>query len=80
VMWMVLGESLVICAIGIAAGLPLAVGTSRLLRSMFFGLEATDPLSFAVALAAIVAVALAAALVPARRAVRIDPMVALRAE
>jgi predicted permease len=80
VMWLVLGESLWICAIGLAIGVPLAFGASRLLRSRLFGLTPDDPWSFGLAMAGITLVTLAAALLPARRALSVDPMRALRAE
>ena len=80
VLWMVLRESLLVCAIGTAVGLPAAIACSRLLRSMLFNLSPGDPLTFVLALAGIGAVTLAATLLPARRASRVDPMVALRYE
>jgi predicted permease len=80
VLWMVLRESLLIAALGLGIGLPLAVMTSRLLRSMLFGVGPNDPLVFVAALVAVAVVALAASLIPARRAASIDPMMALRTE
>ncbi len=80
VLWMILRESLVISAAGILAGVPLAVAGARLMRSMLFGLGPGDPLSFAGALLGISLVAIVASLIPARRAARVDPMVALRYE
>jgi predicted permease len=80
VLWMVLGESLIMCLAGIVVGSPLAILCSRLLRSMLFGIVPGDPATFVAALAGIVAVALVASLLPARRAASIDPMVALRYE
>ena len=80
VLWMVLRESLLLAAIGIGVGLPLALITARLLRSMLFGVGASDLATFVGALVAVTLVALAASLVPARRAASTDPMQALRAE
>lgn len=80
VLWMILRESLIVAAIGVGVGLPLALMTSRLLRSMLFGVSPNDPLTFLGALVAVTLVALAASLIPARRAASIDPMKALRAE
>jgi predicted permease len=80
VFWLVLRESLRICAFGLAFGLPLAAGGAHLLRSMLFGLTPGDWLTFAAAAVGISAVAVAAALVPARRAMSVDPNVALRSE
>jgi predicted permease len=80
VLWMVLRESLIICAIGAAIGLPAALACSSLLRSMLFGLSASDPLSFVMAVVAVVIIALFASAIPAMRASAVDPMVALRCE
>ena len=80
VLWMILRESLLVAAVGISVGLPLAVMSSRLLRSMLFGVAPNDPLTFLGALVAVTLVVLAASLIPARRAASIDPMNALRTE
>jgi ABC-type antimicrobial peptide transport system permease subunit len=77
---MVLGESLAVNLAAVALGLPLAVASARLLRSMLFGLAPGDPATFAGALLGITLVSLAASLIPARRAASVDPMVALRYE
>src|SRR4029450_13898718 len=66
-LWMIMRESLVLSAIGIVVGLPLAFVASKLLKTMLFGLTPADPISFAAALAAIVVVATGASLIPARR-------------
>jgi predicted permease len=80
VVWMVVRDSLVVCAIGILAGVPLAVAGSRYLESMLFGMTTRDPLSYAGALGAVLVLTVAASLVPVRRAVSLDPMIALRTE
>jgi len=80
VLWMVLRESLMTAVIGVVVGLPLAFAGARLLKSMLFGCSPADPLTFLLALLGIAAVALLAALLPARRASSVDPMVALRYE
>jgi predicted permease len=80
ILWMVLRESLVMSAIAVVVGLPLAFGGAQLMRSMLFGVPPGDWRSFATALAGIVVVVLAASLIPARRAGSVDPMVALRYE
>jgi len=80
VLWMVLGESLLVVTAGVVVGLPLAIAAARLLRSALFGLGPGDPLTFAAALLGIVAVTLVASLIPARRAASVDPMQALRME
>jgi predicted permease len=80
VLWMILRESLVVCLAGVVIGLPLAFASMRLLRTMLFGLGPNDAVSFAAALVGITVVALAASLIPARRAASVDPLVALRNE
>jgi predicted permease len=80
VLWMVLRESLVVYAIGLAAGLPLTIASARLLRSLLFGLAPSDPLTLGLAVAGLIAVGLAASLLPARRAASIEPTRALRYE
>jgi ABC-type antimicrobial peptide transport system permease subunit len=80
VLWLVLGDSLTVCAAGILVGLPLAIAGSRFLESILFGLTKYDALSFTGALATVSIVALVASLVPAVRAVSVDPMASLRAE
>jgi predicted permease len=80
VLWMVLRETLVISAAGIAVGLPLTFAGVQLMRSMLFGVMPGDSVSFAAALLGVVLVALTASAVPARRAVSVDPIIALRYE
>ncbi len=82
VVWLVLGESLRICAIGLGLviGLPLAIAAARLLRARLFGLQPEDPLSFGLAIAGITIVTIAATLLPARSALSVNPMLALRSE
>jgi predicted permease len=80
VLWMILRESLLISAVGVLVGTPLAFAGGRLMRSMLFGLGPADSLSFSLALLGVTFVALVAGLIPARRAMRVDPMVALRYE
>jgi len=76
----VLREALLLSLIGVAVGLPAAFAAGRLIRSQLYGVAPYDPLALAAAAVALVAVALFAAWLPARRAARIDPMVALRCE
>jgi len=80
VLWMVLRESLLISALGVAVGFPAAIACARLLRSMLFNLTPGDPLTFLLALAGISLVTMLAAAVPARRACSVDPILALREE
>src|SRR5262245_38844914 len=80
VLRMVLGESLSLVLIGSAIGLAAALATTRLIARMLFGLTPTDPLTIAVATLLLLAVATLAGLLPARRAARVDPLVALRHE
>jgi len=80
VLRMIMRESLLITAIGVAAGLPLALGCARFLDSMLYQLSPFDPLSFALAMCSVALVGGAAALVPSWRAAKVDPMVALRYE
>jgi predicted permease len=80
VQWMVLRESLVLLGVGLALGLPLSVAGLRLLQSQLFELSASDPLTLSGSVFIIAAVTLLAAWLPARRASRVDPMVALRCD
>jgi len=77
---MVMRESLWILVAGLVAGMPLTFLAIRPLKSMLYQMSPFDPLSFAVAIAAMIAVATFAALLPARRAARLEPMQALRTE
>jgi putative ABC transport system permease protein len=80
ILWMVLREGLRLGAVGGTVGLAAALALTRLLAGFLFGVTATDPLSFGLAAAFLVVVVLAASYLPARRASRIDPTAALRAE
>jgi putative ABC transport system permease protein len=80
VLRMVVGDGLRMALAGVAIGLVLAFGATRALRGLLFGVGTTDPLAFAAAPALLVAAALLASWLPARRAARVDPMVALREE
>jgi predicted permease len=78
--WLVMRESIVLVCAGIVVGVPVTVAGGRLVANMLFGIHATDPLSLAAAVALLLAVTLFAAYLPARRACRVEPMVALRYE
>jgi putative ABC transport system permease protein len=80
VLGMVLREAGKLVLLGIAIGIPAALLTSRLFSSMLFGLKATDPGSMALVIAVLLAITLLASYIPARRATKVDPMVALRYE
>jgi putative ABC transport system permease protein len=80
VVTMVLRETLALAAVGLAAGLAGALAATRLIGTLLFGIAPTDPATFAAIAAVIAGTALAASYVPARRAMRVDPMVALRHE
>jgi ABC-type antimicrobial peptide transport system permease subunit len=77
---MILRESLLLLAIGVALGLPLTLAASRLIKQQLFGLSALDPMSYALAIAVVSGMTILAAWLPARRAARVDPMVALRCD
>jgi putative ABC transport system permease protein len=80
VMGLVLRQSLTLTAIGIVIGLAAAAAVTRYVRGMLFGLTPLDPATFAGVALVFAIVAAAAAAIPARRATRIDPLAALRAE
>ena len=80
VLRLVLAQSGQLVAAGVALGLAAAWGSTRAMRSLLYGVEPTDPATFAAVPACLAAVALLAALAPARRATRIDPTIAMRAE
>jgi ABC-type antimicrobial peptide transport system permease subunit len=80
VLRMVLSQSAKLAAIGVAAGLAASLALTQLMGSMLYGVSATDPLTFMGVALILTLVALAASYLPARRAMHVDPMVALRYE
>ena len=80
VRWLVLREALTLVFAGILVGIPIALAGSRLLGSMLFEVHSADPGAILMSLFVLSAVALLAAFIPARRATRVDPIVALRLE
>jgi putative ABC transport system permease protein len=77
---LVVGQALRMGAAGLAVGLVGALLATRVLESLLFGISASDPITFAAVSAALITVLVVAAYLPARRATRVDPMVALRTE
>jgi len=80
VIWMVLREALAMAVIGLGIGLPTAFAASRFLQSFLFQMKPTDPLALTLAASTLLAAALLAGFVPARRASKVDPWTALRDE
>jgi putative ABC transport system permease protein len=78
VLRLVVGQGLTLALIGVAVGISAALAMTRLMASMLFGVSSTDPLTFISISLLLIAVAALACYVPARRAARVDPMVALR--
>jgi len=80
VIWMVLREALLLVSTGVAIGVPVALVLARLVSSLLYGLRPTDPLTLAASAILLFVVAAIASYLPARRASRVDPMMALRYE
>jgi putative ABC transport system permease protein len=80
VMKMVVAQGGLLVLIGLAAGLAASLAATRLLSTLLFGVSPTDPVVFAFIPSILLIVALAACIIPARRAIRVDPMIALRYE
>src|SRR5262249_14446265 len=80
ILWMVLRDALMLTLSGIAIGLPLALASTKLLRTLLFAVTPTDATTLIAIGAGITAVSMIAAYIPARRAASVDPVVALRAE
>jgi ABC-type antimicrobial peptide transport system permease subunit len=80
VLKMVLREAGKLVLLGIVIGVPAAMLAGRLFSSMLFGLKATDPLSMLLVVAVLLVITLLASYIPARRATKVDPMIALRYE
>jgi predicted permease len=78
VLWQMLRQVLVIAVAGVLIGLPAALSAGRLIESLLFGLAPTDPVTIAASATLLIGVAMLAGYVPAARAMRVDPIVALR--
>jgi putative ABC transport system permease protein len=79
-MRLIVGQGIQLGLIGVGIGCAVAVGLTHFLSSLLFGITATDPVSYAGVIVLLFAVVVLACYVPARRAMRVDPMVALRHE
>lgn len=80
VMRLILTESTRLVLIGLAVGIPISLGLGRFLSNLLFGIHAADPATFTAVAFLLFTVATLAAYIPARRATRVDPMIALRYE
>jgi len=80
VVGLVLGQGMAIALAGIAVGVVGAYGLSRLTASLLYGVSPSDPMTYTAVAAVIAAVAVAACVVPIRRATRVDPLEAIRAD
>jgi ABC-type antimicrobial peptide transport system permease subunit len=80
VLWLILRRSLSLVLAGVVLGAALALASARLVSSLLYGINATSPFVFVAATGLLAAVAVLASYIPARRATKVDPLVALRHE
>jgi putative ABC transport system permease protein len=80
VLWMIVRRGLMLTLSGLLLGLPATLALTRLLANIFFGVNAYDPATFATSLIVLATAAVLASYIPARRAIRVDPLVTLRTE
>ncbi|WP_263350784.1 ABC transporter permease [Acidicapsa acidisoli] len=78
--WMILRESILLLIVGLAIGVPVAMTSTRILKSLLYELSPLDPIAISIAIGAVAMMTFAAAWLPARRATKVDPMVALRCD
>ena len=79
VLWLVVGQGARLALLGVGIGLLVALGVSRALESLVYGMSATDPVTYALVALGLSSIAVLASWIPARRAMRVDPVVSLRA-
>ncbi|MBO0723553.1 MAG: FtsX-like permease family protein, partial [Blastocatellia bacterium] len=80
VLKLVVGQGMALALTGVSIGLVAALGLTRLMENLLFGVKASDPLTYALIALLLAAISLLACLVPARTATKVDPMMALRCE